>query len=158
MFWQQAKLERIACHLMSAAFRSGALEPLTPLVETVEQSNLCRPEALPSAIIIRLRLPEDAMAAAARREIDGSARCRLRSKNRPTARRPINSFGRSWPGSGVFPDTIALFTGPGWANWPIRDPLLASLKNVGELQHEGFAKTLCGARHWIDAGLSTSPN
>ena len=41
--------------------------------------------------------------------------------------------------SWVYPDTIALFTGPGW---PIRDRLLASLQNVGALQREVFAKAL----------------
>jgi hypothetical protein len=39
----------------------------------------------------------------------------------------------------VYPDSVALFTGSGG---PIHDRLLASLKNVGELQREAFAKAL----------------
>lgn len=41
--------------------------------------------------------------------------------------------------SWLYWETIAIFTGPGW---PVRDRLLASLKNVGERQREAFAKEL----------------
>jgi hypothetical protein len=41
--------------------------------------------------------------------------------------------------SWLYWETIAIFTGPGW---PIRDRLLASLRDVGERQREAFAKQL----------------
>ena len=47
----------------------------------------------------------------------------------------VSEFGRmvdSW----LYWETIAIFTGPGW---PIRDRLLASLRDVGERQREAFA-------------------
>ena len=47
----------------------------------------------------------------------------------------VREFGRmvdSW----FYWETIAIFTGPGW---PIRDRLLASLREVGERQREAFA-------------------
>jgi hypothetical protein len=50
----------------------------------------------------------------------------------------VSEFARLVDGW-VYPDSIALFTGPGW---PIHDRLLASLKDVGELQREAFAKAL----------------
>jgi hypothetical protein len=50
----------------------------------------------------------------------------------------VGEFGRmlnSW----LYWEAIAIFTGPGW---PIRDRLLASLRDVGERQREAFAKQL----------------
>jgi hypothetical protein len=202
MFWQQSKLERVAGYLMNrAAFKPGALDPLIPQVEAVEGSEICRPAGLRSAAIIRLRLAEEAMAAGARREIDGRLSALQASIRKSLACAPSDPFlwmvmawldgatggfrpvqlqylrlsYRFGPNEGwvvarrvrfalstferlppdlaeaatnefarmvdgwVYPDSVALFTGPGW---PIHDRLLASLKNVGELQREAFAKAL----------------
>jgi hypothetical protein len=202
VFWRDAKLERIAGYLMErAAFKPGALDPFIPQLEAVERSDTCRPDALRSAAIIRLRLAEEAMAASARREIDGrlgALQASIRKSLdcapsdpflwmvmawldgategfRPVQMQYLRLSYRFGPNEGwvaarrnrfalaiferlppdlaeaatsefarmvdgwVFPETVALLTGPGWPN---RDRLLDSLKNVGELQREVFAKAL----------------
>jgi hypothetical protein len=202
MFWREATLERIAGRIIDRdVFKPGALEPLLPEVAAAEQARTCRPEALRSAAIIRMRMAESAMAAGERQEIDGrlsslqdtirrSLACspadpflwmvlawvegaregfrleqlqylRLSYRLGPNegwvaARRnrlalatferlppdladaAVNEFAHmvdSW----IYGETLAIFTGPGW---PIRDRLLASLKDIGERQREAFAKAL----------------
>jgi hypothetical protein len=201
-FWREAGLEQIAVRLADRSpFKPGALDALVPSVEAVEAATRCRPEALHSAALIRLRLAEEAVAGALRREIDGrlaalqvtirkSLACapadpflwmvmawldgatagfrpaqteylRLSYRLGPNegwiaprrnrlalatferlppdlADAAIHEFARLVDGW-VYPDAVALFTGPGW---PIRDRLLASLRDLGGPQREVFAKAL----------------
>jgi hypothetical protein len=197
-FWRELAIGPTAAAIVNrAGFKAGALTPLIPAVERIEQASYCHPRALQDAAIIRLRLAEDAIDTAERDALDGrlgtldrdirhSLACaptdaflwmvlawldgvregfrneqftylRLSYRLGPNegwiaARRnrfalatftrlptdladaAVHEFARmvdSW----VYWDAIAIFTGPGW---PIREQLLASLKEVGQRQREAF--------------------
>jgi hypothetical protein len=60
IFWQQSSIERIADHIIAGeSFRAEILATQIPIVEQTENSIVCRPSALRSATIIRLRLLEE---------------------------------------------------------------------------------------------------
>jgi hypothetical protein len=70
-FWRQAAIERTAARILDReTFAPEALLPFVPAITEIEQSRTCQPKLLRSAAIIRLRLAEDAMAAAERAVID----------------------------------------------------------------------------------------
>ena len=63
VFQPQSQIERLANHIIDRdAYQPEALVPLLPGVEAAEQAVQCRPEALRSAAIIRLRIAEEAVA------------------------------------------------------------------------------------------------
>lgn len=71
IFWSQLSIERTANAITDRiAFRPHSLDPLLPTVNRIEQSGYCRPEAIRSAAIIRLRLAEEAVTNAERDAID----------------------------------------------------------------------------------------
>ncbi|MGA8615492.1 MAG: hypothetical protein WB760_28195 [Xanthobacteraceae bacterium] len=71
IFWSQISIERIADAIVDRdTFKPLSLNPLLPTVDQIELSNYCRPEAVHSAAIVRLRLAEDALANAQRDVID----------------------------------------------------------------------------------------
>lgn len=66
-FWQEQAVERTAAEIVDrATFKPGALVALVPSLERIETAGYCRPEALRSAAVIRLRLAEEALATADR--------------------------------------------------------------------------------------------
>jgi hypothetical protein len=92
-FWRQSAIERTAAYIVDrTAFRPDALLPLLPAVEEAEQSAYCRPEALRSAAIIRMRLAEDAMAAGERDAIDERLGALQDTVRRSLACAPSDSF------------------------------------------------------------------
>jgi hypothetical protein len=202
VFWHQSTIERTATHIVDRdAFKPEALVLLMPAVEAAEQAVLCRPEALRSAALIRLRLAEGAMAAGERTTIDGQLASLEDSIRRSLTCSPADPFlwmALAWldgaregfrpeqlqylrlsyllgPNEGwiavkrnrlalstyerlppdladaamvefarmldswCYPETIAIFTGPGW---PIRDKLLMRTQDVSVRQREAFAKEL----------------
>lgn len=61
IFWRQASIEYVARHIISgASYKREVLMGQIPAIETAENSTLCRPIALWSAAIIRLRMVEQA--------------------------------------------------------------------------------------------------
>ncbi len=71
-FWRTITVEQMATAVVNRVqFKPGALQPLMPLVEQIEQTDYCRPPALQAAAAIRLRLAEGAMDRAERDAIDG---------------------------------------------------------------------------------------
>ncbi|HTV28338.1 MAG TPA: hypothetical protein VMF32_11200 [Xanthobacteraceae bacterium] len=71
IFWYQLPIERTAAAILDyGSFKSFSFDALLPAVHQIEQSIYCRPEALRSAAVIRLRLAEDAMASGQRDAID----------------------------------------------------------------------------------------
>jgi hypothetical protein len=71
IFWSQLSIERTATAIAnSSAFKPHSLDPLLPAIAQIEQSSYCRPEAMHSAAIIRLRLAEEAITNAERDAID----------------------------------------------------------------------------------------
>jgi len=72
VFWSQSAIERTAAAIIDRdAFDPRSLEPLLPVITRIEQSDYCRPDAIRSASIIRLRLAEEALVSAQRGAIDG---------------------------------------------------------------------------------------
>jgi hypothetical protein len=70
-FWSQISIERTADAIVDRdTFKPLSLNPLLPAVDQIELSSYCRPEAVHSTAIIRLRLAEDALANAQRDVID----------------------------------------------------------------------------------------
>jgi hypothetical protein len=70
-FWSQLPIERTAAAIADRnAFNLHSLDPLLPAINGIEQSSYCRPEAVHSAVIIRLRLAEEAVTNAERDAID----------------------------------------------------------------------------------------
>jgi hypothetical protein len=93
VFWRQSVIERTAAYIVERnAFKPDALLPLLPAVEEIEQSTYCRPEALRSAAIIRMRLAENAMAAGERDTIDGRLGVLQDTVRRSLACAPSDSF------------------------------------------------------------------
>jgi hypothetical protein len=198
VFVREAPLDRAAGYIVDRDFfQPGALNPLLPAAAAVEQDPYCRPAALHSAAVIRLRLAEETIVASDRGNIDArlgalqdtiqrSLACSaadpflwtvlawldsVRNGYRPrqldelrlsyqlgpnegwiSGRRnrfALSVFGRLPPDlataataefarmvdSWLDSDAIANFTGPGW---PIRERLLAALKDVGQRQREAF--------------------
>jgi hypothetical protein len=71
IFWSQLPIERTAAAIVDReTFNPHSLDPLLPTVNQIEQSGYCRPEAVRSAAIIRLRFAEEAIASADRMAID----------------------------------------------------------------------------------------
>lgn len=65
VFWQQASIERIANRIIAGEpFDGSALGRQLPIIESAERAALCRPAALRSAAIIRLRSVEIAASSA----------------------------------------------------------------------------------------------
>jgi hypothetical protein len=93
ILWRQAPVERIAGYTIDrASFKPGALLPLLPAVAAVEQDPYCRPEALHSAALIRLRLVDDAMAAGAGDTIDPRLEALQTTTRRSLACAPADPF------------------------------------------------------------------
>jgi hypothetical protein len=71
MFWRQSSIQRMATQIISGARlkTEGVLE-LLPAVQALERSELCRPNALWNAAIIRLYVLEASLATAERAAID----------------------------------------------------------------------------------------
>ena len=71
IFWSQLPIERTAAAIIGRdAFSPHSLDPLLPVIDGIEQSGYCRPDAIRSAAIIRLRLAEEAVATTDRDVID----------------------------------------------------------------------------------------
>jgi hypothetical protein len=71
IFWSQLSLERTATAIAGLnEFKPHSLDPFLPAINRIEESNYCRPEAIRSAAIIRLRLAEEAISNAERDAID----------------------------------------------------------------------------------------
>ena len=93
IFWRQRPIEDTAAAIIGHdAFRPHALDRLLPAVAQIEQSQYCRPEALQSAAIVRLRLAENAMAAGERTAIDGRLSQLENTIRRSLACAPSDSF------------------------------------------------------------------
>ncbi len=61
-FWRQSSLERAATAVINReAFKTDALDGLIPALADIENERYCRPSALHSAAVIRLRLAETAL-------------------------------------------------------------------------------------------------
>jgi hypothetical protein len=72
VFWAQAPIESIARHIIRGEpYKYEALMGQMPAVETIENARNCRPIALWSAAIIRLRIVEQAAREEARQPIGG---------------------------------------------------------------------------------------
>jgi hypothetical protein len=70
-FWLQAPIIRISGRIVAGEpFKTEALADVMPVVGEAETATLCRPAALRSAAIIRLRLAEQAVAAPEAPQID----------------------------------------------------------------------------------------
>lgn len=93
VFSRQAPVERMASYIVDrASFKPDALVSFLPAITAVEQEAICRPAALHSAAIIRLRLAEDAMAAGTREDIDPRLDALQDNIRRSLACTPADSF------------------------------------------------------------------
>jgi hypothetical protein len=93
VFWSQSSIERTAAAIVDRdAFDPRSLESLLPVINRIEQSGYCRPDAIRSASIIRLRLAEDALVAAQRDAIDGRLSALQDSVRKSLACAPSDSF------------------------------------------------------------------
>jgi len=73
IFWGQAPIEYVARHIIRGEpYNIEALMRQMPAVEAVERSKICRPIALWSAAIIRLRIAEQAARDEAKQPIGGN--------------------------------------------------------------------------------------
>jgi len=71
IFWSQLSIERAADAIAGRnTFKPHSLDPFLPVIDRIERSSYCRPEAVRSAAIIRLRLSEEAVTNAERDAID----------------------------------------------------------------------------------------
>jgi hypothetical protein len=71
IFWWQGSIERTAAAIINRdTFKPGALDALIPAVQSIGNGSYCRPSALRSAAIIRLRLAERAMVDGERNVMD----------------------------------------------------------------------------------------
>jgi hypothetical protein len=71
ILWRQSVIERTAAAVLNRdTFKPGALEGVIPAVDAIENSGYCRPAALHSAAIIRMRLAEGALVTGQRKAID----------------------------------------------------------------------------------------
>jgi hypothetical protein len=71
LFWWQLSIERTAAAIADrSGFKPHSLDPLVPAIDRIEESSYCRPEAVRSAAMIRLRLAEEAVTNAERDAID----------------------------------------------------------------------------------------
>ena len=93
LFWRQSPIERTADAIVGRAeFKPRAFDALLPTLDQIEHSPECRPEALHSATIIRLRLAEDAVAAGERDVIDGRLAALDATARRSLACAPSDPF------------------------------------------------------------------
>jgi hypothetical protein len=92
-FWRQLPIQRTADAIVDRdPFKPHAFDLLLPVVAQIEQSDYCRPEALRSAAIIRLRLAEDAMASGERDALDARLVALQDTVRRSLACTPGDSF------------------------------------------------------------------
>jgi hypothetical protein len=205
-----SSLERLSLGIIDRNdYKPEALASMTSDVEAAEQESYCRPEALRSAAVVRLRLAEDAIGRGKRDAIDADLTALYRSTRSALSCSPANPFlwmtlswlegaregfnrdqlqflrlsyslgpNEGWVAvrrsrlalamferlppdladaaldefarmidSGIFVETIAIFTGPGWQ---IRDKLLARLAHVAERHRDAFAKALYRQGYDVD--------
>ena len=71
IFWRQSTLERTAKRIINGEpFKFEALAGELPIIETIEKTAFCRPVALRSAAIIRLRIAEQGLSEDAKEKSD----------------------------------------------------------------------------------------
>lgn len=71
IFWRQSTLERTARSIINGEpFTVEALAGELPVTETIEKTGFCRPAALWSAAVIRLRIAEQALSEGAKEKSD----------------------------------------------------------------------------------------
>jgi hypothetical protein len=93
IFWDQSPLERTATTVVAGEpFKVELLDGLIPAVQAAEQADYCRPEAMHSAAVIRLRLAEQALADGERTAIDGRLSALDDSIHRSLACSPADPF------------------------------------------------------------------
>lgn len=94
VLWRQASMEYVARHVFNGEpYKADVLERQVPLMEEAENAAICRPMALWSAAIIRLRMVEQARLANARQPDDAKQLDRLRrSIHRALACSPAQPF------------------------------------------------------------------
>lgn len=93
IFWREAPLERMATRIANReTFKPEVIDALVPAVEVAERVADCRPEALRSAAIIRLRLAETAIFAAERQAIDAKLSAFRTTAVRSLACAPADPF------------------------------------------------------------------
>jgi hypothetical protein len=91
--WAQLPVEHTAAAVLNrAAFAPHALLALVPALDDIEQASYCRPRALRSAAIIRLRLAENAVAGGERLVLDDRLNALEHSIHQALACEPTDSF------------------------------------------------------------------
>jgi hypothetical protein len=202
LFWFQSPIEGIAARIIDGhPFRVDALIGQVRKLDAIEQAARCRPAAVRSAAIIRLRILEEAFAAGERESIDSKMSSMRDSILRSLACSPADPFlwfvlhwaentrlgfnsdnlkylrlsyrwgpNEGWIAvkrnrfalsvfealpedleqavvkefarlvtTGLHEEVIAILTSVGW---PVREPLLAALKEVPERQRRALAERL----------------
>jgi hypothetical protein len=92
-FWQQTALERTANRIVAGQpFKTEALETLIPNAKTAESASYCHASELHSAVIIRLRLVEQALSEDELSSIDSQLTAIRASIGRSLACWPSDSF------------------------------------------------------------------
>jgi hypothetical protein len=93
MFWRQSTLELTAKRVIHGEpFKVEALGSELPLIDAVEMAVFCRPAALQSAAIIRLRILEETAAAARHVGVDAYQSSTLSSIRQSLACSPADPF------------------------------------------------------------------
>jgi hypothetical protein len=93
IFWQHARLELVAKRIINGEqFKIENLTNELTFVATVEQSAFCRPAALRSAAIIRLRIAEQTLSTGPRGDIDAQTSSALATIREGLACAPADAF------------------------------------------------------------------
>jgi hypothetical protein len=93
LFWNQSAIEHVATRVLSGnLFRAEVMADLAPSLEAIELEDSCRPSAMRSAAIIRLRLAEQALAEIDDNTVQGTLAAARGSIGRSLACNPDDPF------------------------------------------------------------------
>lgn len=93
IFWRQSTLERTARSIINGEpFTVEALAGELPITETIEKTGFCRPAALRSAAVIRLRIAEHALSEGAKEKSDGQMNAATGSVRQSLSCSPADPF------------------------------------------------------------------
>lgn len=91
--WNSAPIERMGAQIIDGApYNTETLRRVVPRVEDIERSSSSRPSALHAAMLVRLRLLEDAIASGERRAINVRAADTRHSIDRLLQAAPTDAF------------------------------------------------------------------
>jgi hypothetical protein len=152
-FWQQAPVNAVASGLVQGqAFKTQMLLDEARQIETSDSSSFCDPTKLHNAIVLRLAIPDSAIAAAHQTAVDSANTSFNNLTRRALACAPVDSFG--WltlfyldaRKSGLTPEnanylrlSYALGPNEGWiALWRVRLALALFERLPGNLSNDAI--------------------